>query len=79
MVNCGRCGRPVYDGQPICKFCRKTINREATKKTNRLNKKKDQEMGMFMNIASPGGDSDEDAASVWVDDEEINLKQKKKR
>ncbi|MBU0762613.1 MAG: hypothetical protein KKD39_06270 [Candidatus Altiarchaeota archaeon] len=78
MVNCGRCGRPIYDNQPICSFCRKTISKEATKKTNRLNRQREEQIDMMTNMTSPGGEEEEDATSVWVEEDFEEASKKKK-
>jgi uncharacterized Zn finger protein (UPF0148 family) len=82
-MNCGRCGRPIFKaGEVICDFCRKTFVKDATKHAARMNRKKEQEEDLFMNISSPGQDEGDvktemrhehfvdthDASSVWVDD-----------
>ena len=82
-MNCGRCGRPIFKaGEVICEFCRKTVSRDATRHTAQMNRKKDEEEEMFMNIASPGEEEDvkgdmryehfvdtHDASAVWARDD----------
>ena len=80
MVNCGRCGRPIYgSAEPVCNFCKKTITRGATQKAARMNKRQDMETEMFMNIASPGGEETEDATSIWADEIEDAKKGKRRK
>jgi len=70
MVNCGRCGRPIYEaGQPICKFCRKTMVKGANKKADRMNRRKDMEEDLVAAYSGAGEDGEEDAASAWVDED----------
>ena len=83
MVNCGRCGRPMYKpGEFICEFCKKTVVKDATRHSARMNRKSEQEEEMFMNLAAPGQDEPDmkedmryehytdthDASAVWVDE-----------
>ncbi len=79
MVNCGRCGRPIYDDQPICGFCRKTISKEATKKANRMNRDRESQIDMLSNITSPGGEEEEDVSSVWVEEDFQEASKKAKK
>ena len=87
-MNCGRCGRPIFKGGAvICDFCRKTVSKDATRHAARLNKKKDEEEGLFMTIAAPGPEEDvkgdmrqehfvdtHDASAVWASDDGQNRK-----
>jgi|WetSurMetagenome_2_1015567.scaffolds.fasta_scaffold1533767_2 hypothetical protein len=81
MGNCGRCGRQIFKpSEVICDFCKKTLSRDATKHVARMNRTKDQEEEMLMNLATPGKDDDtkedmqfehyvdhHDASAVWAD------------
>lgn len=70
MVNCGRCGRPIYEaGQPICKFCKKTMKRGNTMKAERMNRKKDMEEGMALTYVAGKEQEEEDASSAWVEED----------
>ena len=78
-MNCGRCGRPIYEaGQPICKFCKKTMSKGASKKADRMNKKKDQEEEMFANISGPGEEETEDVSEKWVEEDFMESKGKRR-
>jgi uncharacterized Zn finger protein (UPF0148 family) len=92
MVNCGRCGRPIFKpGEFICEFCRKTVVRDATKHSVRMNRKKEQEEELFQTIATPGKDEPDtvedmkyehytdthDASAVWADGQAKKGKDKK--
>jgi predicted amidophosphoribosyltransferase len=94
MANCGRCGKPIYKpGEAVCDSCRRTISRDASRHANRMNKYKDQEKDLFMNLAFPGKDEEDlkedmrhqhyvdtyDASAVWVDDENVKNKKQRRR
>lgn len=81
-MNCGRCGRPIYDGKPVCDFCLKMVSKDATRHSAKMNRRQEEQEEMFMNIATPGAEEDtrkemshqhyvdtHDAASVWVDND----------
>ena len=68
-------------GEVICDFCKKTVSKDATRHSDRMNKRKEQEEEMFMNMASPGEEEDvkkdlrdehfadtHDASAVWASD-----------
>ncbi len=79
MVNCGRCGRPIYEaGQPICKFCRKTMSKGNTKKAEKMNKNKDMEEDMVLSYTEAGEDAEEDASSAWVEEDFVESKGKRR-
>lgn len=83
MGNCGRCGRMMFKpGEVICDFCKKTVSRDATRHAERMNRRKDQEEEMLMNLAAPGKDDEtkedmsfehyvdtHDASAVWAGDD----------
>ena len=83
MGNCGRCGRQIFKlGEVICEFCKKTVSRDASKHAERMNRRKEQEEDLLMNIAAPGKDEDSkddmrfehyvdnhDASAVWAGDD----------
>jgi len=69
-------------GEVICDFCKKTISRDATRHSAKMNKRKDEEEDMLMNMASPGKEEDvkgdlrdehfansHDASAVWARDD----------
>jgi len=63
--NCGFCGRPVYDGKPICEGCRKSRARAGAKKQRKFDREfiqteKDEKLN------EQGWEEEEDASSVWA-------------
>jgi hypothetical protein len=92
-MNCGRCGRPIYIGTDvICDFCRKTVSRDATRHAAKMNRRKDEEEEMLMNMASPGKEEDvkgdlkqehyanqQDASAVWARDDPSKGGSKRKK
>lgn len=66
-MNCGFCGRPVYDGQPICKGCTKSKSRAGSKiqrKYDRefVQKEKDEKL----NEQGWEEEDEEDAQDAWA-------------
>jgi len=64
-MNCGFCGRPVPIGQPICDGCRKARNRSGVKKQRRF----EREEKLHKALTDQEESKEEDASSVWADDE----------
>ncbi|MFH0861019.1 MAG: hypothetical protein V1921_07445 [Candidatus Altiarchaeota archaeon] len=65
-MNCGLCGRPVYDNQPICEGCRKSRNTKG----KRVQKKFDREEKIKKAWGFSQKEEDEeeeDAQAAWVD------------
>jgi uncharacterized Zn finger protein (UPF0148 family) len=91
-MNCGRCGRPIFKaGEVICEFCRKTVIKDATRHSERMNRRKEQEEEIFQTIAAPGKEEPttkedmmyehytdtHDASAVWADNDPKKGKGKK--
>ena len=80
----------MYIGtEVICDFCKKTVSRDATRHANKLNRRKDEEEEMLMNLAAPGKEEDlkgdmkhehfidtHDASAVWARDDSQKGKRK---
>jgi len=66
-MNCGFCGRPVLNGQPICEGCRKSRNRSGLKKQRKFDREhmlKEKEQ----RVDEAFEEEEEDASATWAEE-----------
>lgn len=66
-MNCGLCGRPVFNNQPICDGCKKARNMKGKKVQRKF--EREEKIKKAWGLAEDDTEDEEvDAQDVWVDD-----------
>ncbi len=86
MRNCGRCGKPLYNEEQLCKGCQRSL----AEKTAREQRRYERAEKLEERFQTPKRDKDDifwvdddldarDAQDVWVDRRKPEKKRSKKR
>ena len=74
-MNCGVCGKPIFDGGQICEGCRKALVRNKGREFRRFERQSKYEE-KFKKLDT---DDEEDATEVWIDKLDDEYKRQSKR